>query len=350
MSIVPNQPALLRVLVGERVDPPPVWLMRQAGRYLPEYRTLRAKAGGFLRFCYSPELAAEATLQPVRRFDLDAAIVFSDILVVADGLGAKVDFREGEGPVVDWPGNERAIDEGRAALEGIVDRLAPVYETIRRVRRVLPREKALIGFAGAPWTVACYMIEGGNKNDFARTRRAMFTEPETLGRAIGLLVHATVEHLSAQISAGVDCVQLFESWAGLLPEPEFERWSIVPCRRIVELLRERHPEVPVIGFPRGAGTMLAEYAKTTRMNAVGLDSAASAESARRAAQFAGIQGHLDPHLLVAGGETMRRRIRHILDDFAAHRHVFNLGHGVLPETPPEHVGELVAEVRRWRRK
>jgi uroporphyrinogen decarboxylase len=333
---------LLRVLAGEALDPPPVWLMRQAGRYLPEYRDLRAKSGRFLDFCYTPAAAAEATLQPIRRFGFDAAILFSDILVVADGLGAKVDFREGEGPVLEpsTPGGFKQLK-----LERVRPHLAPVYETVKRVRDALEPDRALIGFAGAPWTVACYMAEGGGSRDFAAPKAWMWRDPASFGALIDLLVEATVEHLSAQIEAGADCVQVFDSWAGILPEAEFRKYVIAPTARIARALKQRRPAARVIGFPRGAGTMLGEYARDAGVDAVGLDYTVPFDAGRAVQQHMPVQGNLDPILLLAAGSAMQTRIRDIRRAFSGKPHIFNLGHGVLPQTPPEHVAALVTAVR-----
>ena len=335
-------PALLRVLAGETLDPPPVWLMRQAGRYLPEYRALRAKSGSFLEFCYNPAAAAEATLQPIRRFGLDAAILFSDILVVADGLGAKVEFREGEGPVLD-PTTAPGLKALRLAR--MRPHLAPVYETVKRVRAALEPERALIGFAGAPWTVACYMAEGGGSRDFAAPKAWMWRDPESFAALIDLLVEATAEHLSAQIEAGADCVQLFDSWAGILPDEEFRRWVIEPTARIASTVKKRHSGARIIGFPRGGGTMLDDYARDSGVDAVGLDYTVPLPAGRALQTRLPVQGNLDPILLLAGGAAMESRIREIRKTLSRKPHVFNLGHGVLPATPPEHVAALVAAVR-----
>jgi uroporphyrinogen decarboxylase len=333
---------LLRVLAGEALDPPPVWLMRQAGRYLPEYRALRAKSGGFLDFCYTPPAAAEATLQPIRRFGFDAAILFSDILVVADGLGAKVEFREGEGPVL-----EPVTADGLKALKlaRMRPHLAPVYETVKRVREALDRERALIGFAGAPWTVACYMAEGSGSRDFAAPKAWMCRDPASFGALIDLLADATVEHLAAQIEAGADCVQLFDSWAGIVPEAEFRQYVIAPTARIARGLKQRHSTVRIIGFPRGAGAMLGAYAREAEVDAVGLDYTVPLDAGRAVQQHVPVQGNLDPILLLAGGTAMQKRIREIRRAFSGKPHIFNLGHGVLPQTPPEHVAALVAAAR-----
>ncbi len=340
-----SQKPLLRALRGVRVDPPPIWLMRQAGRYLPEYRELRSRVTGFFEFCLTPALAVEATLQPLRRFDLDAAIVFSDILVVPKGLGVDVDFREGEGPIL-VP--VRPADVAGLKLQGFCGRLAPLYETIVKVRDSLGPHQALIGFAGAPWTVACYMAEGGGSRDFTEVKRWLWRDAQSFRILIDILVEATVEHLAAQIAAGADCVQLFDSWAGVLPESEFRSYVIEPTAKVCAGLRARGVTVPVIGFARGATQFLAGYAAHSSVDAVGLDAMVTAAAVRELAKVKPLQGHLDPALLLAGGDAMRRRTDEILALHARSPHVFNLGHGVLPNTPIEHVTELVARVRNWR--
>jgi uroporphyrinogen decarboxylase len=342
MTSKKSEPALLRVLAGATVDPPPLWLMRQAGRYLPEYRVLRAKSGGFLDFCYSPAVAAEATLQPIKRFGFDAAILFSDILVVADGLGATVAFREGEGPVLE-PTTRETLKHLK--LERVRTHLEPVYETVTRVRTALAPDRALIGFAGAPWTVACYMAEGSGSRDFAATKAWMWRDPESFSALIELLADATIEHLAAQIAAGADCVQLFDSWAGILPDAEFRLYSIAPAARIAKALKQRHPGVRIIGFPRGAGAMLADYARETGIDAVGLDYTVPLAAGRAVQERVPVQGNLDPILLLAGGAAMTARVDEIRRAFAGKPHVFNLGHGILPATPIAHVEQLVAAVR-----
>ncbi|HXP30111.1 MAG TPA: uroporphyrinogen decarboxylase, partial [Stellaceae bacterium] len=294
-----SQKPLLRALRGESLSRPPIWLMRQAGRYLPEYRALRGASGSFLEFCFSPERAAEATLQPVRRFGMDGAILFSDILVVPYALGRSVGFREGEGPVLD---PLRRRDEISALdRDGIIERLAPVYAAIRLVKPALVQSVALIGFAGAPWTVATYMIEGGSSRDFSAVKRWAFGDPEGFAELIDRLADATIEHLSAQVSAGVDAVQLFDSWAGVLPEHEFQRFVIAPTRRIVAALAARHPGLPVIGFPRGAGLLYRAYVKETKIGAVSLDQSVPCDIAHKTLQsLVPVQGNLDPMLLVLG--------------------------------------------------
>ena len=336
---------LLRALAGETMERPPFWLMRQAGRYLPEYRALRERAASFLEFCFSPELAAEATLQPIRRFGMDAAILFSDILVVPSALGRSVEFREGEGPVLEKLSTREEAEA--LALDGMVERLEPVYAAVEQVKTVLPHQTALIGFAGAPWTVATYMVEGGSSRDFALVKRWALADAETFDVLIERLTEATIAHLSAQIDAGVEAVQLFDSWAGVLPEVAFRRVVIAPTRRIVEALRERHPRVPVIGFPRGAGLMYRAYVTETKVSAVGLDSSVPCEVARRTLQsLAAVQGNLDPLLLAAGGSAMEVAVAAIRTCLGGGPFVFNLGHGVVPSTPVEHVTHLAELLRR----
>ncbi|MGO8917081.1 MAG: uroporphyrinogen decarboxylase [Stellaceae bacterium] len=340
----PGKP-LLRALAGETLALPPVWLMRQAGRYLPEYRALRQRVPGFLDLCFTPDLACEATMQPVRRFGMDAAILFSDILVVAHGLGQAVSFREGEGPVL---APIRSADAARLlSLDDFPRRVAPVYDTVARVATLLPAETALIGFAGAPWTVASYMVEGGTSRDFAAVKGWAFADPEGFGGLIDRLVEATIVYLSGQVAAGAEVVQLFDSWAGVLPEAAFRRWVIAPTRRIVAALKETHPLLPVIGFPRGAGLMYRAYFSESGVDAVGLDSTVPLAIARKTLQSMGpVQGNLDPLLLVAGGAALTEGVTAIRRQLGEGPFVFNLGHGIVPETPVEHVGELVAALRR----
>lgn len=344
---MPERPpgkTLLRALSGETLAVPPIWLMRQAGRYLREYRALREKAPNFLSFCLTPDLATEATLQPIRRFGFDAAIVFSDILVVPHALGQRVEFREGEGPVLAAIRDEQGLRQLEPTR--VVERTAPVRETLRQVRRALPDAVALIGFAGAPWTVATYMVEGGTSRSFARTKAWSLEEPGSFARLIECLVSATTTHLIGQIEAGAEALQLFDSWAGVLPEPEFRRWAIEPTRRIVQAVKRRHPSVPVIGFPRGAGALYEAYAAETGVDAVSLDWQITLDWARERLQSrCPVQGNLDPQLLLAGGAAMADATRAIVAAFRDGPFVFNLGHGILPETPPEHVAMLVELVR-----
>jgi uroporphyrinogen decarboxylase len=336
---------LLRALAGEVLALPPVWLMRQAGRYLPEYRALRRRVPGFLDLCFSPELAAEATMQPVRRFGMDAAILFSDILVVAHGLGQRVSFREGEGPVLAPIRSAEAARE--LSLDDFAGRVAPVHETVARVAAMLPAQTALIGFAGAPWTVACYMVEGGTSRDFAAVKGWAFADAEGFGALIDRLTEATILYLGSQIGAGAEAVQLFDSWAGVLPEAAFRRWVIAPTRRIVAALKQTSPRLPVIGFPRGAGLMYRAYFSETGVDALGLDATVPVQVARKTLQSIGpVQGNLDPLLLAAGGETMTESVTAIRRALGEGPFVFNLGHGVVPETPVEHVASLVASLRQ----
>ena len=334
---------LLRVLRGEAVWPPPVWLMRQAGRYLPEYRALRARAGDFISLCTTPALASEITLQPVRRFGLDAAILFSDILILPWALGHGLRFVEGEGPVLPplKPRDIDALDPDRLG-----DAVAPVLETVRRVRGALG-EAALIGFAGGPFTVACYMIEGGGSKDHARTRAMAYRQPQDFARLIARLTEATIVYLAAQIAAGAEAVMLFDSWAGVLSPLLFRAHVASPAARIVAALREAHPDVPVIGFPRLAGTLLGAYATSTGVAGVGVDTGSDpAVIARLVPDATALQGNLDPLALLAGGAALEREVQGILEALRGRAHIFNLGHGVVPDTPPEHVAALVSLVRR----
>jgi uroporphyrinogen decarboxylase len=344
VGITQNDPALIRVLKGEALGRPPIWLMRQAGRYLPEYRALRAKAGSFLDLCYHPEWAAEITLQPIRRFGFDAAILFSDILVVPDALGQAVSFEEGHGPRLDAaPSAEllTRLDPGKTAAK-----FALVCETVERVRSTLPEETALIGFCGAPWTVATYMIAGHGTPDQKPARLAAYHDPEHFARLIELLAEVSVAYLSAQIRAGAQAVQIFDSWAGVLPDDAFARWCVEPAAKMARLLREQHPDVPIIGFPRAAGAANARaFLDSTSVNAIGCDTAMPLAEMRTLAESAAVQGNLDPFLLVAGGDLLESRIRDILAALSGVPHIFNLGHGIVPETPIAHVERLIALVR-----
>lgn len=337
----------LSVLAGERIDPPPVWLMRQAGRYLPEYRATRAEAGSFLQLCFSPERACEVTLQPLRRYGFDAAILFSDILVVPYALGQTVEFAEGEGPRLDPIrdlGGLAILDPG-----GLHEKAAPVYETVRLLRRALAEhhpDTALIGFAGAPWTVACYMVEGGGSKDFAKVKTWAFTDPDGFGELIDLLTAATVDYLSAQVEAGAEVVQVFDTWAGVLPAREVETWVVAPTRRIVQELAQRHPNVPVIGFPRAIGALLPWYAAETGVRGLSLDPGVPLDwAAREVPRHVALQGNLDPLLLLAGGDALRRGVASIRQALSERPHIFNLGHGIVKETPPENVDLLVRSLR-----
>jgi uroporphyrinogen decarboxylase len=331
---------LLRVLAGETLSPPPWWLMRQAGRYLPEYREVRGRAADFVELCLTPALAAELTMQPVRRFGMDAAILFSDILMLPYALGQGLAYREGEGPVLDAISGNAGVARLNAA--GAVSRLEPVLETVGRVRTALGPQTALIGFAGAPWTVATYMVEGGSSRDFRRVKGWAYREPQGFGALIGMLTAATIELLAAEIAAGAEVVQLFDTWAGVLPETGFWRWVIEPTRQIVAALQARHPRCPIIGFPRGAGVLYERYVAETGVDAVGLDTTVPAEYARtRFGQRVALQGNLDPVLLLTGGAALEAAVRDLKQSLAGSRWIFNLGHGVLSETPPDHVAALV---------
>jgi uroporphyrinogen decarboxylase len=335
--------ALIQVLNGERVDPPPVWIMRQAGRYLPEYRQLRSQAKDFLTFCYTPAFACEAVLQPLRRFDLDAAILFSDILVIPDALGHTVRFVEGEGPKLEPLADQVTWRMGD--VERVVERLSPVYETVERLRAELPAKTALIGFAGGPWTVATYMIQGeGGEKD--RCRKLAYERPADLDALLAVLVEATARHLAAQVAAGADCLQIFESWSEGLPEKAFERVILRPTQSLVARLRTLGVTVPVIGFPRGAGALLGRYARETGVSALGIDTQTPAAFARAQAPDAmPLQGNLDPQLLVCGGDALESGARDVVEMFRGSPHIFNLGHGITPQTPPDHVTALLSAIR-----
>ncbi|MGD1880407.1 MAG: uroporphyrinogen decarboxylase [Kiloniellaceae bacterium] len=338
---------MLRALQGETLESPPVWLMRQAGRYLPEYRDLRAKADGFLDLCYTPDYAVEVTLQPIRRFGFDAAILFSDILVVPHALGQKVWFEEGHGPRLEPL--ETSADLDRLDRGRLHQALAPVYETLGRLSGELPAETTLIGFAGAPWTVASYMLEGGSSKDFAAGKRWAYGDPEAMQRLIDLLVEATGDYLIAQIDAGAEAVQIFDSWAGVWPEAHLRRWCLEPVKALVKRLKSERPGVPIIVFPRGAGLLYQTYAEECGADALGLDTTVPLGWARDVLQpKACLQGNLDPLLLVAGGDSLRQAVETILETLAGGPFVFNLGHGIVPQTPLEHVAEMLAQIRAWR--
>jgi uroporphyrinogen decarboxylase len=336
---------LLRALAGERQPVPPVWMMRQAGRYLPEYRATRAKAGSFLDLCYTPELAAEVTLQPIRRYGFDAAILFADILLVPQALGLELKFVEGEGPRLSTVTSAADLARLRPA-EAVHDTVAPVYETVARVAAELPPETALIGFAGAPWTVATYMIAGRGTPDQGPARRLMYGDPATFDALIDRITEATILYLSRQIEAGAEAVKLFDSWAGALPGRHFARYAVAPARRITQALHAAHPGVPVIGFPRGAGGSYADFAADTGVNALALDAGVDPAWAARALQpRLCVQGNLDPMLLVTGGEALVLETRATVEAFAGGAHVFNLGHGITPDADPANVDRMLAAIR-----
>jgi uroporphyrinogen decarboxylase len=337
---------LLRALNGEVTVPPPIWLMRQAGRYLPEYRALRGQAETFLDFCFNPDLAVEATLQPIRRYGFDAAIVFSDILVVPHALGQKVWFEGGKGPRLE--ALREAADIDRLTRQELGSVLAPVYRTVRLVREQLAPDVALIGFAGAPWTVATYMIEGGSSRDFALAKAWMTSEPQGFARLIGLLVDATADHLIAQADAGAEALQIFDSWAGALIGEALQRWSVAPLRGLVERVKAAHPDVPIILFPRGVGDLYDAFAEDCGADAVSLDSTVPLGWAKRTLQpRVAVQGNLDPQILMAGGPGLEQACRDILGCLADGPFIFNLGHGILPETPLENVSRMIEIVRDW---
>ncbi|HEX2886227.1 uroporphyrinogen decarboxylase [Vineibacter terrae] len=337
---------LVRVLNGERLATPPIWLMRQAGRYLPEYRATRAQAGSFLDLCYAPDLATEVTLQPIRRYAFDAAIIFSDILVVPQALGRKLWFEEGEGPRLDPLAGP--ADVAALVPEGIEATLQPVYQAIRQTRGALPAATALIGFCGAPFTLACYMIEGRGSRDFLKVKQWAYGHPDSFRRLTETLVQACIEHLDWQVQAGCNAVQIFDSWAGILPEEQLFRWSVQPMQAIARGLRARHPAIPVIAFPRGVGPAALMYRRLPEFAALSIDTTIGAHWAAQELQpHIAVQGNLDPVMLLTGGAIMVHEVRRILGKLSGGRHIFNLGHGILPQTPPDNVARLVETVRDW---
>jgi uroporphyrinogen decarboxylase len=334
---------LLAVLRGERRDRVPMWMMRQAGRYLPEYRQLREEKGSFLELVYDADAAAEVTLQPLKRFpELDAAILFSDILIVPFAIGQNLSFISSEGPRLTPPLIDSALDQ----LTAYPARLDPIYETVRRVKAKLPVGKTLIGFAGSPWTVATYMVAGQGSREQAEARRLAYSDPQAFGAIIERIEQVTLKYLGAQIEAGAEALQLFDSWAGSLSPAQFERWVIAPTARLVAALRQRHPNVPVIGFVKGAGGKLGAYARETGVSAIGLDETVDPVwAAKELPETLPLQGNLDPLALLAGGEELDTAIDCILDAFAGRAHIFNLGHGILKDTPIAHVEQLIARVK-----
>lgn len=339
-----TKPALLRAIKGEPVSPPPVWLMRQAGRYLPEYRETRAQAGDFLSLCYAPDLAAEVTLQPIRRFGFDAAILFADILLIPDALGQDVRFVAGEGPRLAPITSE---DDLKAlSLDEVESHLQPVAETVKRVRQGLDEDKALIGFAGAPWTVLTYMVEGQGSKDHFNSRKFAYQNPKMFEELLELVTEATLRYLIMQVKAGAQAIKLFDSWAGSATADGFSEWVIKPAKTIVEGLRSEFPDLPIIGFPRGAGEKLPAFVAETGVDAVAIDYSMDAAwaDAHLPKDFC-VQGNLDPALLVAGGKKLDQAVHHILKSFENRPHIFNLGHGIVPETPIAHVEHLLKLIR-----
>lgn len=333
---------IVEVLNGKTVSPPPLWLMRQAGRYLPEYRATRAEAGSFLDLCYSPELATEVTLQPIRRYAFDAAILFSDILVIPDALKRNVRFEEGHGPRMD-PIDADAIFALKE--EGVQDHLRPVLEAVGRIRQALPEETALLGFCGAPWTVATYMIAGHGTPDQAPARLFAYREPEAFARLLDLLADLSADYLVAQIDAGADAVQIFDSWAGVLGEREFADYAVRPMRRIIDAVRSRRPQAKIIAFAKGAGLQLKTYRQETRADAIGLDWSVPLSFAAELQKDGPVQGNLDPMRVVAGGAALDEGVDAILQALGNGPLIFNLGHGITPQADPENVTRLVARVR-----
>ena len=334
---------LLAVLSGTRLDPPPMWMMRQAGRYLPEYRELREEKGSFLNLVYDSEAATEVTLQPLKRFPrLDAAILFSDILIVPFSIGQNLSFVTGEGPRLTPPLTTGALDQ----LTAVPARLDPIYATVAKVKAELAPDKTLIGFAGSPWTVATYMIAGQGSRDQAEARRLAYSDPGAFGALVERIEQVTFDYLSHQVEAGAEALQLFDSWAGSLSPVQFEQWVIAPTARLVSALKDRHPQVPIIGFPKGAGGKLAAYAAETGVSAIGLDETVDPIwAAKELPADLPVQGNLDPLALIAGGEPLERAVKPLLDALADRPHIFNLGHGILQDTPVAHVEQLIDLVK-----
>ena len=335
----------IQALRGQKTSRPPIWLMRQAGRYLPEYKEVRRDAGSFLDLCFNPELACEVTLQPIRRYGFDAAILFSDILVIPHALGQKLWFAEGEGPKLDALTGEADLD--RLSVDKLHEALGPVYQTVGRLKESLPSETALIGFAGAPWTVASYMIEGGGTKDFMKLKKWAFGQPELFQRLIDLLVDATADYLIKQVDAGAEALQIFDSWAGVIPAGDLKRWSLDPILRIVDKVKTVHPSVPIIVFPRGVGLGYLSFAESEQLDCLSLDQSLPLSWARDNLQRKKtVQGNLDPVSLLVGGEHLESSVAAILSNLKDGPFVFNLGHGIIQYTNPDHVSRLIELVRR----
>lgn len=342
MSTDPISKPLLQALKGENGWPVPVWFMRQAGRYLPEYRALRQQAGGFLEMVFTPALAAEITLQPLRRFNLQAAILFSDILVIPYALGQPVEFKTGEGPQLPPIFEQNIILDKTKALE----KLEPIFQTIKIVRQQLTKTATLIGFAGAPWTVACYMVEGKGSKDFAKIKTLAFRAPDRLQQLIDLVVDVTIDYLKGQIAAGAEAIQLFDSWAGLVPPTFLDQWVFNPTQRIFTALRQEYPHIPLIGFPRGIGSQYAAFVQKVRPNGVSLDTGICPQWAAQHLDCT-VQGNIDPYLIVAGGPAMKIYAETLIQTFRNRPFIFNAGHGLVPQTPLAHVEELIHYIHSY---
>ncbi len=340
---VSSEKPVMRVIGGETLPTPPVWMMRQAGRYLPEYQKVRKEAGSFLDLCYNPELASEVTLQPIRRFGFDAAILFCDILVIPDALGVDVRFEEGRGPVL------KPVDEASIAslsTDGVLEYLEPVFETVSRLNKALDPDVTLLGFCGAPWTVATYMIAGHGTPDQGPARQYALNNPESFKQLIDVLVKASAQYLIAQLKAGADAVQIFDSWASVLDEDQFTRWCLEPVAEIVRLVRSEIGDAKIIGFPKGVGAFYEGYVEATGVDMIGIDWTIPMSFAKKLQQLSPIQGNLDPQRLIAGGRTLDKGVDAILDNLTGGPLVFNLGHGITPQTPIAHVEQMIARVRQ----
>ena len=347
---VSDQKPILKVLSGEPVWPPPVWLMRQAGRYLPEYKATRAEAGSFLDLCYTPELAAEVTLQPIRRFGFEAAILFADILLIPQALGMDLWFEEGEGPRLRLPENRKSFDD-LGAEEDIHETLSPIYQTVSILAKELPRETTLIGFAGAPWTVATYMVAGRGTPDQGPARRMMYEDEAAFSSLMARITKATCLYLGKQIEAGAEVVKLFDSWAGSVPGRHFEKFVVAPAVEIRSYLKERYPGVPFIGFPRGAGERALAYQNAVKGDCIALDTGADVNWAAEHLQgLAAVQGNMDPMLMVIGGSPLEQEATRICRAFAHGPHIFNLGHGITPDADPDNVKRLLDTIRELPRE
>ena len=344
MSASGEHRKVMRVIAGESLNPPPIWMMRQAGRYLPEYKETRKQAGGFLDLCYNPELAVEVTLQPIRRFGFDAAILFSDILVIPDALKVGVRFEEGRGPIVETVNADRIA---QLNADCVMDHLSPVLETVSRLREKLPKETTLLGFCGAPWTVATYMIAGHGTPDQAPARQFAFNDSDAFQALMDVLVDASVRYLVGQIDSGADAVQIFDSWASVLDEDQFKKWCVEPVRRIVRQVKQQRPEAKIIGFPKGIGAFYDGYAEATGVDMLGLDWTMPMSFASKLQEKTPVQGNLDPKRLIAGGRALDEGVDAILEGLGDGPLVFNLGHGITPETNIGHVEQMVARVRNY---